>query len=31
LRTEERGRLMIEYVTDVRGDRIVVVQVTWFG
>jgi hypothetical protein len=31
LRTEERGRLMIEYVTDVRGERIVVVQVTWFG
>ncbi|MCP3819559.1 hypothetical protein NLX86_16045 [Streptomyces sp. A3M-1-3] len=29
LRTESRGRLMLTYLTDVRGER-VVVQVTWF-
>jgi hypothetical protein len=31
LRTESRGRLMLTYLTDVRGQRIVIVQVTWFG
>lgn len=31
LRTESRGRLMITYLADVRGERIVIVQVTWFG
>lgn len=31
LRTEERGALMLTFLTDVRGERIVVVQVTWFG
>jgi hypothetical protein len=31
LRTESRGRLMLTYLTDVRGERIVVVQVTWLG
>ncbi|GAA2725979.1 MULTISPECIES: hypothetical protein [Streptomyces] len=31
LRTETRGRAMITYLTDVRGERIVVVQVSWFG
>lgn len=30
LRTETRGRLMLTYLTDVRGERIVVLQVTWF-
>lgn len=30
LRTESRGRLMLTYLTDVRGRRIVVIQVTWF-
>ena len=29
-RTESRGRLMVKYLTDVRGERIVVLQVTWF-
>lgn len=31
LRIETRGRLMLTYLTDVRGERIVIVQVTWFG
>jgi hypothetical protein len=31
LRTETRGRLMLTYLTDVRGERIVVLQVVWFG
>ncbi|MGX1670491.1 hypothetical protein [Streptomyces sp. NPDC055400] len=31
VRTESRGRLMLDYLTDVRGERIVLVQVTWFG
>ncbi|QEU94338.1 hypothetical protein CP970_28620 [Streptomyces kanamyceticus] len=31
LRTEARGKLMLNYLTDVRGERIVVVQVSWFG
>jgi hypothetical protein len=31
VRTETRGRLMETYLTDVRGERVVVLQVTWFG
>jgi hypothetical protein len=31
LRTETRGRLMVTYLTDVRGERVVVLQVSWFG
>ncbi|MFD8214863.1 hypothetical protein ACFV2U_14270 [Streptomyces sp. NPDC059697] len=31
VRTESRGLLMFDYLTDVRGERIVVVQVSWFG
>lgn len=31
LRTESRGRLMLTYLTDVRGERVVVLQVSWFG
>lgn len=31
LRTEARGQLMLTYLTDVRGERIVVLQATWFG
>ncbi len=31
LRSESRGRLMLTYLTDVRGERIVVVQVSWYG
>ncbi|MEU0922808.1 hypothetical protein [Streptomyces malaysiensis] len=31
LRTEARGQLMLIYLTDVRGERIVVLQTTWFG
>jgi hypothetical protein len=30
LRIEQRGLLMLTYLTDVRGERIVIVQVTWF-
>jgi hypothetical protein len=30
LRTETRGRLMVTYLTDVRGERVVILQVTWF-
>jgi hypothetical protein len=31
VRTEMRSRLMVTYLTDVRGVRVVVLQVTWFG
>ncbi|MBP2056768.1 hypothetical protein J2Z21_009787 [Streptomyces griseochromogenes] len=31
MRTESRGPLMLTYLTGVRGERIVVVQVGWFG
>lgn len=31
LRVETRGRLMVSYLTDVRGERVVIVQVAWFG
>ncbi|MBB4935311.1 hypothetical protein F4561_006205 [Lipingzhangella halophila] len=31
LRVQEEGRLMLTYLTDVRGERAVVVQVTWLG
>ena len=31
LRTETRGRLMVTYLTDVRGERVVVLNVTWFA
>ncbi|MEU3354187.1 hypothetical protein [Streptomyces sp. NPDC037389] len=31
LRTECRDHIMITYLTDIRGERIVVVQVSWFG
>jgi hypothetical protein len=27
LRTETRGRLMVSYLTDIRGERIVILQV----
>lgn len=30
LRIEQRGSLMLTYLTDVRGERIVIIQVTWF-
>jgi hypothetical protein len=30
LRIEQRGGLMLTYLTDVRGERVVIVQVTWF-
>jgi hypothetical protein len=30
LRTESRSRLMVSYLTDVRGERVVILQVTWF-
>ncbi|GAA3046908.1 hypothetical protein GCM10020000_28710 [Streptomyces olivoverticillatus] len=31
VRTESRGLLMLTYLTDVRSERIVVIQVSWFG
>jgi hypothetical protein len=31
VRTETRGRLMVTYLTDGRGERVVVLPVTWFG
>ncbi|SFG42071.1 hypothetical protein [Streptomyces mirabilis] len=31
VRTESRGLPMFDHLTDVRGERIVVVQVSWFG
>jgi hypothetical protein len=31
LRTETRGNLMVTYLTDIRGERVVTLQVTWFG
>jgi hypothetical protein len=31
LRTETRGRLMVSYLTDVRGERVVIPQVTWYA
>ncbi len=31
LRTETRGRLMLSYLTDVRGERVVILQVAWFS
>lgn len=31
LRTAERGQLMIVYLTDVRGERVVILRVNWIG
>ena len=31
LRTESRGSLMVTYLTDVRGECVVILQVAWFG
>lgn len=31
LRTESWGLLMVTYLTDVRGERVVILQVSWFG
>jgi hypothetical protein len=31
LRTETRDELMVTYLTDVRGERVVILQVSWFG
>jgi hypothetical protein len=31
LRTEVRGRLMVAFLTDVRGERVVLLQATWFA
>ena len=30
-RTEAVSRLMLTYLTDVRGERVVIIQVTWSG
>ena len=31
LRTIQRGRLMLVFLTDVRGERVVIIQVNWIG
>jgi hypothetical protein len=31
LRTIQRGPLMLVYLTDVRSERVVVIQVSWIG
>ncbi len=31
LRTAERGQLMIVYLTDVRGERVVIFRMNWIG
>ena len=31
LQTETTDTLMITYLTDIRGERVVILQVSWFG
>ncbi|MFY9929406.1 MAG: hypothetical protein WAK82_15490 [Streptosporangiaceae bacterium] len=31
LRTVQRGQLMLVYLTDVRGERVVITQVNWIS
>lgn len=31
LRTVQRGLLMLVYLTDVRGERVVIIRVSWIG
>ena len=31
LRTIQRGRLMLVYLTDVRGERVVIIQMNWIS
>ena len=31
LRTVQRGPLMLVYLADVRGERVVIIQVNWIG
>lgn len=31
LRTVQRGPLMLVYLTDVRGERVVIIQANWIG
>jgi hypothetical protein len=31
LRTVQRGPLMLAYLTDVRSERVVIIQVNWIG
>jgi hypothetical protein len=31
LRTIQRGPLMLVYLTDVRGERVVIIQANWIG
>jgi hypothetical protein len=31
LRTIQRGPLMLVYLTDVRGERVVIIKVNWIG
>jgi len=31
LRTVQHGPLMLVYLTDVRGERVVIIQVNWIG
>ena len=31
LQIESKGRLMVPYLTDVRGEYVIILQVTWLG
>jgi hypothetical protein len=31
LRTESTDKLMVTYLTDIRGERVLILQVSWFG
>ena len=31
LRTVQRGPLMLAYLTDVRSERVIIIQVNWIG
>ena len=31
LRTVQRGPLMLVYLTDIRGERVVIIQANWIG
>lgn len=31
VRTEARGQLLVDYLTDVRGEKVVFLHVFWFG
>ncbi len=31
LRTESTDKLMVTYLTDIRGERVLILQASWFG